>query len=584
MREAIIKRFGGLLDSIRRYPLTVAFLMIQAVLTASAVGSRAELMKYIVTCAIGALSAASAEAVYERFFNSVKSRILAYVAAVVVTGLFFLSVRVLQDSGMELVIRTFVTGGALFVFYVWIAAAGSAVTFNETFMAAFKSLVQSILFAGVLFLGCAAIIAAINTLIVHIDEDAYLHASNIAFTLFAPILFFSLIPRYPGKDGGEPSDIARKRVSCPRVLEVLLSYIVIPLTAVFTVILLIYIVSNIGGAFWTDNLLEPLLVSYTVIGIVVTILSGRLENQFAVWFNRIFPKALIPIAGFQIVASALAAGDTGVTPGSYYVILYGVFAVLSGLALSILPMKKSGVVAALLVALSIVSLVPPVDAFSLSAASQINTLETTLTENGMLVDGQLTPYSGTSAPEDKDRIVEALRSLDNIDKLDRINWLPEDFSVYDDAAFFAAFGFNMYTGPDQSGQYISVYYDSTQPLPVTDYDVYMDLRPYWQFGDNERFGTVTDAGGKIYTLRSVDGSIALYDDGGAMLVAFALDNIYARYTVYPADKHELNLDEATFTADGDTAGLKIIVQTAQYEINNVKDYEGLQLIVLVDLP
>nr|WP_238321825.1 DUF4153 domain-containing protein [Carnobacterium jeotgali] len=114
----------------------------------------------------------------------------------------------------------------------------------------------------------------------------------------------------------------------------------IPLTAIFTVILLVYLLQNITGDFWTNNLLEPMLVSYSVTVILVYLLASNIETKSALLFRKIFPKVLVPIVLFQTISSVLKIQETGLTHGRYYVILFGLFAVIAGLIFSILPVKK----------------------------------------------------------------------------------------------------------------------------------------------------------------------------------------------------------------------------------------------------
>lgn len=45
-------------------------------------------------------------------------------------------------------------------------------------------------------------------------------------------------------EGGETLD---RQFMVPRFLEILISYIIIPLTAIYTSILVVYVVRNIGG-------------------------------------------------------------------------------------------------------------------------------------------------------------------------------------------------------------------------------------------------------------------------------------------------------------------------------------------------
>lgn len=591
MLRALRLRFSGLADSIIRYPLTVLFLLATAVMIAISIGDGRDLLRYILTCVVGAVAGAAAQAAYERFFIGLKWRSAMIAAALLVTLLFYLSVMGVSENNIELGVRTAVTVFALFVVYMWVAVVKSPTSFSESFMAAFKALFQSALFSGVLFLGCVAIIAAIDQLITPVDGAAYSHTANIAFVLFAPLFFLSLIPVYPGRQteqGIDPEQLAliERRTGCPRFLEVLLSYIVIPLASVFTVILLIYIILNIGGAFWTDNLLEPLLISYSIAVIVTMLLVGQLENRFARLFRMIFPKVLIPIALFQVIASVLLMTDTGVTYGRYFLILFGVFAVLSGVVLSLLPMCRSGIIAVILVVLSAISLVPPVDAFSVSRNSQIDTIETILERNGMLQNGTVTP-NGSIPEEDKTRIIKAVQYLDETEDLGQVPWLPDNFNGYDDGAFFKTFGFHMYMSPDPGYRYVSVYYDNSSAVPIEGYDVLLQMSIGLPHRADTASAFTTSGGQRYQVFAEKDGDnvqLGVRDEGGTVLGLMKItDLIYDRFNDYPADKNTLTPEEATFTTDNDRLSLKAVVMNAGFTKEAPARDMNAQLYVLINI-
>ena len=79
-----------------------------------------------------------------------------------------------------------------------------------------------------------------------------------------------------------------------------------------------------------DNRLEPMLVAFAITVILVYILASKIENKIPQLFRKVFPKVLVPIVVFQIVSSVLRTQDTGITHGRYYVILFGIFAAVSG--------------------------------------------------------------------------------------------------------------------------------------------------------------------------------------------------------------------------------------------------------------
>ena len=392
-------RLRGLTDAISRYPLTTAFLVIAAIINAIDINNEKDLSKTLLTLAVGAFLSAVSQVVYERFFSKTSIRFGLMIFVIVLTAGYYLIILPASTLSMEIMIRTSVALFALLFAFIWVPVIKSKISFNNSFMIAFKAFFNSLLFSVVIFGGVALIISAIDLLIFSVDYRAYSHAGNIIFILFAPMYFLSLIPIYPGESNKGPeetkrqTDVVLKAAKCPKFFEILISYIIIPLIAVFTIILLVYIIKNIGGEFWSDNLLEPMIVSYSIFVIVVYLLASELENKFTVLFRKILPKVLVPIVVFQIISSLLSLSETGITHTRYYVILYGLFAAVSGILLSFLPVRKNGSVAALLIIFSIFSIVPPVDAFSISKSSQINLVEKVLLENKMLEEDTITPNS-----------------------------------------------------------------------------------------------------------------------------------------------------------------------------------------------
>jgi hypothetical protein len=83
----------------------------------------------------------------------------------------------------------------------------------------------------------------------------------------------------------------------------------------------------------------------------------------------IFPKILVPIVIFQVAASILKLTGVGITHNRYLVIVFGLFAIISGIVMSIVPIQKNGIIAVTLIIFCIISIVPPIDAFTVSRIS-----------------------------------------------------------------------------------------------------------------------------------------------------------------------------------------------------------------------
>ncbi|MDD2568885.1 MAG: DUF4153 domain-containing protein [Clostridia bacterium] len=591
--QKLQNRITGFYNAIARYPLTALFLLAAAVINAIDISTDGDYIKYLLACIVGAFLSAVFQVAYERFAVKNFVRKLLMVIAVLMAGSYYLIIRGAPELSMEIEIRTAVALFALLIAFIWVPVIKSRISFNESFMAAFKALFIAAFFAGVIFGGVRLILAAINHLLFTLPYTSYSHMANLIFVIFAPMYFLSLIPVYPRK-ASESGSLALteqqeekivRASSCPKFLEILISYIIIPLVAVFTVILLIYIVLNIGSKFWTDNLLEPMLISYAITVILVYILASRLENKFALWFRKIFPKVLVPIVIFQIVSSIISLGDTGLTHTRYYVILFGIFAVASGIILSFMPVRKNGIIAAMLIAFALVSIIPPVDAFTLSHANQINMLENVLIKNNMLENNTVKPNAAIPNA-DKQKITQAVYYLERMNYIDEVECLPNDFKTYTD--FYKTFGFNEYEEPGNMGESVYVSLNQEATVDITGYDsfIYTHIA---KDGTNDYEGEKSNniyafaKAGKNYTLQKditkTKYDIKLLDENNKELLSFATTDIFEKFVDFSINKNMISVDEAALVKENDAAKIMVIVQN----LNMDKYYSGADVYIFIKI-
>lgn len=574
----ITEKIIGLTSAITRYPITTAFLLLAATINSYGYTTDKTYDKAFMACIVGAVLSTVFQALFERFFERQIARLSLGAFSVALAGGYYLLIRTAPDYSIQNSVRTAVAVFALIFAFILIPAIKSRISFNESFMAAFKALFQSILYAAVLFIGCRLIIAAIDMLIIRVDSDIYFHSMNLVFVLLAPILFLSLIPVYPGRfslnSSATPAAFAREETIaraafCPKFLEILISYIIIPLAEVFTVILILYILLNVGGDFWRNNLLEPLLISYAIVIMLILFLSARLDNRMAVLFRKIFPKVLIPIVVFQLLASTFIMRDTGVTHPRYFVILFGIFAACAGVLLSFSPVQNTGVVAALLIAFSFVSIMPPVDAFTLSQFSQRRRLETVLTQNGMLQNNMLIPRADISK-DDREKIASSLEYLYHTNAVGKLNWLPQSFDYY--VNFESTFGFSRYGEPDAGGRYVNVYLSPNLPIDISGYDIFMRTSVDSNIAAKE---TVCEfeKDNISYTLtkitRDSQPHFILSQTSGEELITFNTTEVFSRYTGFSENKSMLTTELATFTVENERAKLTFVVQNANINTANI---------------
>ncbi|NMC57391.1 MAG: DUF4153 domain-containing protein [Eubacteriaceae bacterium] len=405
-------------------------------------------------------------------------------------------------------------------------------------MAVFKAFFLTIFYAGIIMGGLSLIIAAVHTLIYPISYKAYSYIADIIFVLFGPMFFLSYIPIYPGKykpEIDENDEAVIKAVHCPKFVDILFSYIIIPLISFYTIILLAYIAINVGKDFWTNNLLEPMLITYAIAVIITFIITSRLENKFVSIFRLIFPKALIVIVLFQIAASIVNISNTGVTHERYYVILFGIFAAASGV-LMCFKQRKNGIIAAVFIIFCVISVIPPIDAFTVSRINQTNRLETVLVKNSMLENNKIKPNSSISN-DDKKIIVHSVEYLSTNKYSSKVAWLGKDFEIYRD--FYNTFGFNQYDMPQNNDSYISVYFNTNNSVNIGGYDVLTEAYINSEESTESAICTINYLN-KNYNLvkekLTNQYDIVLYDSNKNEIIRFNTDELYSRYENYGQSK------------------------------------------------
>lgn len=582
------KRLRGLIDAVSRFPLTTAFLLAAAVINAYDINlTEQHFMNYLLTFVVGAFLSAVAESISERFFTKGLARFMLMGTAALLTAGYYVIIKSAPEFSMSVNIRTGVALFALLIAFIWIPAIKSKVSFNKSFLISFKSFFIAAFFSGVIYGGVSIIIAATDTLIFSINGKAFSHAANLIFLLFGPLYFLSLIPVYLGKedkDNDKKLDTINRAANYPKFLEILISYILVPLIAVFTLILVVYIVQNIGGDFWRDNLLEPMLVSYAITVILVYILASDLENKFAVFFRRVFPKVLVPIVVFQIISSILSLEDTGITHTRYYVILFGIFAAIAGVLLSLLPVRKNGMIAAILIVFAIISVVPPVDAFTISKQNQINLLEEVLSKNAMLDDGKIIP-NGSISDVDKQKITNTVYYLNMMGYIEKAGYFPEDFDTYRD--FYDTFGFKEYQEPADQNQFVYVHLEPSQPIDIAGYDIFIqtDIYPEMQSENQNEKIAVLEKDDKKYSLlrdfRKDEIDIVLTGENKEELIRFETKDIYDKFYNYHSIKDMISPEEATFTVENSKVKMKIVTQDVN--IDKVNGYNNAIFYVFVKI-
>lgn len=281
-------------------------------------------------------------------------------------------------------------------------------------------------YAMILYLGLAAILLTINLLFsANIPTKVLLDIWVIVVGVFGPAYFFSGIPAY---------DEVLSQDQYPRVFQVLLNFIVMPLLVVYGGILYLYIIKTVMERQWPIQMISHLILWFAIIStlVLLAIYPLRLNNQWFKGFVNWFPKGLLPLVVMLFISMGMRIGDYGVTENRYFVVAGGLWIMISMLYLVFRRKQARPIVIAIsLSAIMVLSVLGPWSAYSVSRYSQNQRLIGFLETWQMLEDRKLIRPNDNVSLEDRREISSILDYFKRNHGLTQVTALPKDFQLSD---------------------------------------------------------------------------------------------------------------------------------------------------------
>ena len=349
-----------------------------------------------------------------------------------------------EDPPQIVMMRVFAASAvALILFVLILSRRDMPVDFGEMSFITFKSFAIAGIYTLVLLGGLNFIAFAIKSLIIeNMSEDVYQHVSIWSgFIGFA--LFLGYFPDFNPDDPEDKIETAKKH---PVFFEILLAYVVVPLMAMMTLVLLIWSIRILViGELPAFGQLAAIFSSYALIGIGLSILIHHYTQSTAVWFRRLFPFAAIVFLAFEAYAIYDRISQHGLKTLEYFIILIGVYALASAIILMIRTAEShrlTGWVASVLIIFAVL----PIFGYSdMPAMFQSTRLQRALVRNQMFADNRIQKAMMTVSLEDREIITDAAEYLLFEEDARRPDWFVSSYTQYN--TFNQVFGFEP-TRPD----------------------------------------------------------------------------------------------------------------------------------------
>ncbi len=399
-------------------------------------------------------------------------RVLAYIGAA--AGLVFYYLYLLQDFEMVAVTRYIALSFALYLAFTFIPYFYRRENYELYVIKLFTSFFITFLYSAVLFLGLAAMLFTVDTLFVlKLSEKLYFDIWLIAAGVFAPTYFLADIPQHREEVPPE---------YYPRVLKVLLLYIVMPLIIAYSTILYVYFAKIIITRQWPDGMVSHLVLWYSFISILVLffVYQLRRSNKWVGVFVSYFPKLVIPLLAMMFVSMGIRIKAYGVTENRYFVLAAGLW-VTVGYVYHILRKDVRNIFLPVSLALvAVLAVTGPWSAYNVSRLSQNSRFERILEKYQMIDNGGIVKAAGDLADEDKREISAIIRYFNSYHSLDDLKYLPEGFTVENMEEIFG-FEYDYSRWPSDEREYFYYHVSVNQNLlDIEDFDYFADFSLYMQ--------------------------------------------------------------------------------------------------------
>ncbi|WP_350345099.1 DUF4153 domain-containing protein [Proteinivorax tanatarense] len=301
----------------------------------------------------------------------------------------------------------------------------------------FTSFFITYLYSMILFMGVSALLLTINLLFsINISSKAYLDIWLIVVGIFAPVFFLADIPKKHQK-------LTVK--DYPKVISVLLRYILTPLIAAYTLILYIYFVNILLARELPQGVVANLVLWYLLLATIVLLVISPLKktSRWTTMFKIYLPKLSLPLLVMMLVSMYIRISAYGFTERRYFALVAGLW--LLGIMLYHIfsSHKRSIVIPISLALIAILSVIGPWSAYSTSISSQNTRFERLLTEHDMLRNGEIQPQNELSV-EDRYKLSSIIVYFDRNHDLKKLDYLPDGFNIKDTKEVF---GFELQRGP-----------------------------------------------------------------------------------------------------------------------------------------
>ena len=267
-------------------------------------------------------------------------------------------------------------------------------------------------YAAVLWIGLSVALGALDKLFgMKVPGETYFKLWAIMAFGFHPWFFLAGVPRnFAGLDTLDDYPVG---------LKVFTQFVLMPLVAVYLVILTAYLGKIIITRTWPGGWIGYLVSSVSTVGVLALLLvhpiRERADSRWVNWYGRWWFVAILPSLAMLLMAIGKRLEQYGVTEPRYFLLVLALWMLGLSLYYGITASRNIKLIPMSLAVVAVLASAGPWGAYAISRRSQVSRLDRILQANhmGRAGDAGRAPSVGAVSFEDRRELSALLRYLMN---------------------------------------------------------------------------------------------------------------------------------------------------------------------------
>ena len=399
LKEKFRNLFPDMKKGIERFPVTVIFGIILFIIAIFSIeGSYYELawIEYLI---IAIPLSATVELVREKYFENKNRKFFRAINFFGTILFIFVSKMFFKNYFAGEIINITATILIFYVLFYLIPIVYRNENREKYLQSVVGNQIITIGFALVLFLGFSAIIGTVDVLLVNLSHTLYIHAFVFSASVFGVIFFVSRL---------KEKDESLENYALPKIVEILICYILIPLILIYTAILYLYFAKIIFTLKMPKGVVSHLVLWYTAFSLFIIIMVTPItfKNKFAKFYKKFFPMISVPLILLALFSINERIFQYGITENRYLVVILVIW-LLFNMILYIVKNDVKWVLISYIFAI-LIAVFSPFNLVTVSINSQNKRLERLLIKNGIIQNGKITNKNDKVSIKSKNEIMSVI--------------------------------------------------------------------------------------------------------------------------------------------------------------------------------